>query len=625
MIQSLRQAHAVLKDQEAYLRAILDNAAVAIFTLNAHGIIQSVNVAGEKMLGCPATEGIGQPLAMLIPAVAAGPLQAADGRMRTGVMECDDPIRDGIVRSLEIAISEMVVDGQRQFIAFVSDISARRHAAALIRRQAYYDSLTGLPNSVFLREHLVHMTAASGAAPFALAVLELDRLTDINNTLGRPVGDLALQQVGPRLDGVLGDGDMITFLGGGLFALLLAHCTRMAAKPRGYAVLKALESPFSIERTTLDGGARIGMALYPDHGDDPHLLLQRAEVALEVARQGGHRCVAYAAEQDPYSPRRLQIMGDLHQALGRDELLLHYQPKANLATGCIVGAEALVRWQHPEFGMIPPAEFIPLAEQSGLIDQVTQWVLRSALIQCSAWHAVGIRIPVAVNLSVRNLGDPELPGHVSRALAQAGLAAQWLELEITESMLMADPKGAMAVLTDLRRIGVRLAIDDFGIGYSSLAYLKRLPVSAIKIDQSFVTDMRQDKDDVAIIRSTIELAHNLGLNTIAEGVEDRATWNQLRALGCDEAQGYYLSRPLAPTQFTNWAHVRPDPTLSAALPVRGRRIRHRGNGMISARVNSSVAGAQARSPKVPAPKAPPLAGGDPAPPVKRVTVRRERR
>jgi len=554
VIQSLRQAHAVLQDQEAYLRAILDHTAGAIFTLDGHGIIQSMNLGGERMFGYKATETVGHPIVMLMPEVAIGALRTETGDMRTGTMESTGLARGGAALSLEVSVSEMVLDGKRQFIAFVGDISARQRATELIRHQAYHDSLTGLPNGTFLRERLAQALThlPSHATPFALIVLELDRLTDINHTLGRQVGDLVLQQVGPRIDGLLGDGDLAAFLGGGLFAMLLLGRNRTQAEQAGLRILKALEPRFVLERVTLGGGARVGIALYPDHGDHAHLLLQRAEVALEVARQSKGECVVYAADQDRYSPRRLLVMGELDQALERGELLLHYQPKARLETGDVVGVEALVRWQHPELGMIPPAEFIPLAEQSGLIDRVTRWVLQTAIRQCAAWHAAGINVPVAVNLSVRNLKDPELPAYVSDKLEHAGLAAHWLELEITESMLMADPDGAMVVLTDLQRTGIRLAIDDFGTGYSSLAYLKKLPVSAIKIDQSFVSDMMQDKNDIAIIRSTIELAHNLDLTTIAEGVEDCETWDQLKALGCDEVQGYYLSEPLLPEQFVDW-------------------------------------------------------------------------
>ncbi|MHB1565165.1 MAG: putative bifunctional diguanylate cyclase/phosphodiesterase [Acidiferrobacter sp.] len=575
VIQSLRQTYAVLQNQEAHLRAVLDNTAGAIFTLDGRGIIRSMNLAGERMFGYNATETVGHSIAMLIPDVAAGLPRTAEGSLCTGTTESSGRAQSGAPLSLEIAVSEMVLDGERQFIAFAGDISARQHTAELIRRQAYHDSLTGLPNGTFLRERLEQALASSHAAPFVLVVLELDRLTDINNTLGRPVGDLVLQQVGPRLAALLDDDDLAAFLGGGLFALLLLHRNRAQAEQAGRRVVKTLESPFLVGRTTLDAGVRVGIALHPDHGDHPHLLLQRAEVALEVARQSGSHHIIYAAKQDPYSPRRLLVMGELHQAVEHGELLLHYQPKANLVTGRVVGVEALARWQHPELGMIPPAEFIPLAEQSGLINQVTRWVLRTAVTQCASWHAAGIKVPVAVNLSVRNLTDRELLGYVLRTLEHAGLAARWLELEITESMLMADPDGAMAVLTRLQRAGIRLAIDDFGTGYSSLAYLKRLPVSAIKIDRSFVTDMRQDKGDIAIIRSTIELAHNLGLTTIAEGVEDRATWDQLQALGCDEVQGYYLSRALSPERFIDWIDDHPDQAPCVPIPVRAHRTRSR--------------------------------------------------
>jgi EAL domain-containing protein (putative c-di-GMP-specific phosphodiesterase class I) len=288
-----------------------------------------------------------------------------------------------------------------------------------------------------------------------------------------------------------------------------------------------------------------------------------------VARQPG--CELYSAERDEYSPGRLALVGELRRAINEHELVLHYQPKASFHDGQVVGVEALVRWQHPGRGLIPPDEFVPLAERTGLIRDLTHYVLEQALGQVRTWREQGLELSVAVNLSARDLLDLDLPQTVSRLLQTNQLPANMLELEITESVILADPMRARAILSRLDQMGIRLTIDDFGSGYSSLAYLKRLPVSQIKIDRSFVLNMQADEGDAVIVRSTIDLAHNLGLTVVAEGVETTATWQQLSTLGCDQAQGYHLSRPLPPDQLAAWLTRTNQPQLPptrAAAPVR---------------------------------------------------------
>ena len=294
---------------------------------------------------------------------------------------------------------------------------------------------------------------------------------------------------------------------------------------------------------TVTVGAGIGIAVYPDHGDDADLLMQRADVAMYVAKEAGNEYFVYASDRDHYHPDRLALMGALRRAIDDNQLFLLYQPQVCVKTGRVVGVEALVRWRHPERGVIPPDQFILLAEHAGLIKPLTLWVLTTALRQCRGWHDLGIAISVAVNLSARSLQDAGLPDQIASILHHAGAAPGSLELEITESVIMADPARALEILTRLDAMGVRLSIDDFGTGYSSLSYLKKLPVESIKIDKSFVISMVADQDDAVIVRSTIELAHTLGLKVVAEGVEQRETWDRLAALGCDFAQGYYLSRP----------------------------------------------------------------------------------
>jgi EAL domain-containing protein (putative c-di-GMP-specific phosphodiesterase class I) len=299
-------------------------------------------------------------------------------------------------------------------------------------------------------------------------------------------------------------------------------------------------------------GASIGIALYAEHGTDAKTLLRHADVAMYVAKRGGLGHAVYSGDQDAHDPERLTLTAELRSAIERNELVLHYQPKINLRSGSCNRVEALVRWQHPVRGLIPPDQFIPLAEQTGLIKPLTNWVLGAAIRQCRAWRDSGLEIAVGVNLSMRNLHDPELVEHVVHVLNSYRVPASALKVEVTESALMTDPHRALDSLVRLRAIGVEVAIDDFGTGHASLSYLKQMPVEEIKLDRSFVRDMRTDKNDFTIVRSTIELAHDLGLRVIAEGVEDQATLDLLAELGCDLAQGYHMSRPLTEGDLRRW-------------------------------------------------------------------------
>ena len=312
----------------------------------------------------------------------------------------------------------------------------------------------------------------------------------------------------------------------------------------GERVRTILRRPFTLEGVTLDLEACVGIALYPEHGDDVDTLLQRADVAMYLAKEDRSGCELYAADRDEYSPHRLALAAELRRALDERELVLHYQPKADLSDGRIVAVEALVRWQHPEHGLLSPDQFVPLAEATGLIRELTLRVLDEALRQQRAWRDDGIDIRVAVNLSARDLYDLTLPATTARLLATHDVPPTALELEITESVIVADPMRARAILNRLSEMGVVLAIDDYGTGYSSLGYLKRLPIDEMKIDRSFVMQMADDRNDAAIVRSTVELGRNLGLRVVAEGVETAAAWAHLKALGCDFAQGYYLSKPV---------------------------------------------------------------------------------
>jgi diguanylate cyclase (GGDEF)-like protein len=412
------------------------------------------------------------------------------------------------------------------------------------RRQALTDDLTGLPNRRCFLERLrkgIERTA-DGGETMGLLLIDFDRFKELNDTLGHHAGDAVLKLIGPRLRSALGVEDTLARLGGDEFAVLVADgadALDAARRIRG-----ALEAPFALEGLSFVMGASVGIAVYPDHGNDPQTLLRRADVAMYQAKADRTGFGVYAAERDVHSRDRLTLMGELRGAIERGELMLHFQPKGRLSDGEIVGVEALVRWVHPERGFVPPDAFLPFAEQLGLMRPLTSWVLEAALAQCAAWDAEAVHLRVAVNVSLPDLLDLDFPEDVRHRLRRHGLAAERLQLEITENVIMANPVRVIDVLARLSELGVELSLDDYGTGYSSLSYLKRLPVRELKIDRSFVMSMEADFEDAVIVRSTAELGRSLGLRVVAEGVESAVAWDMLRRAGCEMAQGYYLSRPV---------------------------------------------------------------------------------
>ena len=432
-------------------------------------------------------------------------------------------------------------------------------AARLSEHQAHHDALTGLPNRALFRKHAASALARARREGRSIGVLvmDLDRFKDINDTLGHVHGDLLLKEVGPRLEAAVRDGDTVARFGGDEFAVLLPRLSSVGeAEDVARRVLEALEAPFDINGVLLDVGVSIGIVCSPDHGRDVDTLLQHGDVAMYIAKAGKLGRALYEPERDRHSVERLSLAGELRQALHRDELVLHFQPQVELATGAVRGVEALVRWHHPERGLLHPDAFVPLAEHTGLIRPLTFQTLRLATAQCAAWRREGLDLCVAVNASTRDILDHSVVAEVQGLLREHDVPAGVLELEITESTLMTDPRRAQAVLERLSELGVRLAVDDFGTGYSSLAYLKRLPIDHIKIDRSFVTTMATDRNDATIVASTIDLGHNLGLTAIAEGVEDQRTYDELVNLGCDLAQGYLLSRPVPAPELAAWVRAR---------------------------------------------------------------------
>ena len=430
----------------------------------------------------------------------------------------------------------------------------RRHAAES-EHQALHDALTGLPNRTLFHDRIAQALRQSKRerAPGAVLLIDLNRFKEVNDTLGHQKGDLLLKDIGGRLSETLRESDTIARLGGDEFGVLLPGvATGPEAVSAAEKIRAALEPDLFIDGLPVHVDASIGIALYPQHGEDVDTLLQHADVAMYEAKRthSGHEI--YSVEHDPYNPVRLAMVGQLRRALDEGQVLLHYQPKVDLESGMVVGAEALVRWQHPDRGLIPPADFVPMAERTGLIKPLSRYVLDHALAQCREWRDSGLDLKISVNLSARNLLDPSLPDDVKKLLTKWSIPEAMLELEITESTIMIDPQRAMEVLARLHGMGIGLSIDDFGTGYSSLVYLKELPVHELKIDRTFVARMSSNRGDAFIVRSTIDLAHNLQLKVVAEGVEDEDTLAELTKLGCNIAQGFHVSRPLPPDEFAAW-------------------------------------------------------------------------
>lgn len=420
--------------------------------------------------------------------------------------------------------------------------------------QAMYDSLTNLPNRLMLVESLAQKIASSKCIDdsFAVVLMDLDRFKDVNDTLGHEFGDVLLKQVGRRLAETVRPDDIIARLGGDEFVVVLNGMTQQDVAQIAEKLIVALEQPFRIEQQSIDVSASLGITLFPDHGQTPSTLLREADIAMYVAKRSGGGYTIYAPEQEKMSREDLSLKSELREAIHDNQLVLYFQPKIDHQKHCVMGVEALVRWMHPQRGFMPPDLFIPMAEQAGMIGALTRWVLKAALQQLADFHAKGQRLSMAVNLSACNLHDSELIDNIIALLQETHVPPQYLVLEITEGAVMSSPKDGIRNLHRLDAAGISLAIDDFGTGYSSLAYLKQLPVDELKIDKSFVMNMYNDDNDAVIVRSTIDLAHNLGLKVTAEGVENQDTWEILTLLGCDTSQGYFMSKPQPAENLARW-------------------------------------------------------------------------
>jgi len=548
---------------ERRYRSVLENLPHALLIVGLDGKISEANQAAATMLSFESPHPLqGIRLASVIPGLKLNATE--DGSEKDTALETRDDIRgqfevsraDGSSFTADVSVSNAQDDSgaMSQYLVLLADASAGDSTIDRLRHEVLHDPLTGLANRICLHDRMalatrLHRRSGTG---FALMLLDLDRFKEINDSFGHDLGDQLLKELAGRLTSILRASDTVARIGGDEFGILLPGAGEDSARELARQIRMSISMPFVLkgERFVID--CDVGISAFPRHGSDAESLFRCAEIALYSAKSAQHPVVVYDPAHDNYDPNRLVLLGELYEAVERDQLELYFQPKVRLNTGRVEYVEALLRWNHPERGFIPPGEFIPVAERSEMIRHLTLWVLRAALKQCRLWHDAGLDVCVAVNLSASNLHDPDLCDSIVRLLRECAVSPTWLRLEVTETAVMTDPERAAEILSRLDDMGISLSIDDFGTGYSSLAYLRRLPFSEIKIDRSFVMRMATDQEDAAIVRSVVELGHSLELEVVAEGVEDGQTLEMLRSWECDQAQGFFLSRPVDADGLARW-------------------------------------------------------------------------
>jgi diguanylate cyclase (GGDEF)-like protein/PAS domain S-box-containing protein len=556
-----RRAEEALRDSERRFRALIEHSSDILTVLDAGGRILYESPSVERLLGHTAGELMGAALEEHVHpedrhALATALTQSA-GASTPVTAEFRMRARNGEWRVVEASVSNLLDNAEVGGIVLNSrDITARKQDEEMIRHLAYFDALTGLPNRMLFDDRLAQALAHSrrrGARGLAIMCLDLDRFKTINETLGHGAGDELLRTAASSLSAVLRGEDTIARLGGDEFLFLLPEIDDVEDAARvARKILTVLDAPVSVHGHELHLTASVGIAMFPLDGDDAETLIRNADTALYRAKeQGGNRYQLYAPAMNAIAYKRLVLENSLRRAVEREEFRLHYQPLVSLHDGTVVGVEALIRWQHPELGLVSPAEFIPLAEETGLIVPLTHWVLRTACRQMMEWHEAGLALmTVAVNISAQRFRAANLPVAVAEALTATRLDGRHLCLELTESVLMENVEETIATLLELKKLHVKISIDDFGTGYSSLSYLKRLPIDTLKIDQSFVRNTPADADDAAIAMLIISMAHHLDLSVVAEGVETEEQMRMLRSQQCDIMQGYLVSRPLPGEEMT---------------------------------------------------------------------------
>jgi diguanylate cyclase (GGDEF)-like protein/PAS domain S-box-containing protein len=539
-----------LQKSEALHRLVGETSVDTIIILDDKRKIISVNPAVYNTFGFSMSEVLDGNMSMLISDLYINWSEITQFS-KTQHFEVMANGKDECLFPAEVNIKESRLEGNLIYVCTIRDISDRKEQIEKLRFMAFHDHLTKLPNRKMLYE-MVDAMVKNQDEPFSLILMDLDHFKAVNDTLGHQIGDVLLIKLGVLISELLASSKTMFRLGGDEFAILMPNSELGAGMETARKILSRIDQPIEIDDVTLSIGASLGIVSFPEHGTDIRTLLRRADVAMYTAKRNGNGITAYSKEQDEKDPYRLILMGDLRAAIDKQELFLVYQPKANMETKEIEGVEALIRWNHPKLGLVSPIDFIPIAEQIGVINSITTWVLSEAIKQNKKWEQQGLNIEIAVNLSVRNLQDVELPTRLQALLDKHELSSHKITLEITESFIMSDPKHAKEVLMKIHQMGIKLSIDDFGTGYSSLAYLKNLPVNTIKIDKSFIMDMVSDSADSMIVQSIIFLAHNLGLKVVAEGVENGEVWDLLASYNCDIAQGYYIEKPLMEHDLKHW-------------------------------------------------------------------------
>ena len=546
--------------EEKFSKAFHASPESILITRMRDGVVLELNEGFRRMSGYSAEEALGRSTVELgiwpDPQRRARLVELVRKHGRVTDYEAVLRSKTGELRQCVTSVQTITINGEDCMLSVTRDVTDQNKIRTALEYQANHDSLTGLPNRHWLTQR-IQQRITPRAAPFALILVDLDHFKEINDSVGHHSGDLILRQIGKRLQPITErlDADLVR-LGGDEFAILLPGANdRSTVAAAADKIIEALRRGFTVEGLHLELSASLGSALFPLHGDDAHTLLRCADVAMYVAKENRSGHAMYQAKDDKHSPRRLALISQLRQAIETNQLCLHYQPQIDLGTMKVYGVEALVRWQHPQHGLIPPAQFVQFAELGATIHPLTYWILDGAMAQRHAWSAQGLDLSMSVNLSTRNLLDETCGEAIARLLEQHTLAAQRLTVEITESAMIHDPERVLKNLHRIHDMGVKIAVDDYGSGYSSMAYLKRMPLDILKIDLSFVTHMLSSPQDEILVKSTVNLGHNLGLHVIAEGVENQATLDALRDYDCDAVQGFFMTEPLPPAQLLHWINA----------------------------------------------------------------------
>ena len=545
-----------LRRRDALLTSIVESSSDCILCIDAAGIIQTANPAAARLFGIDTAALRGTRLSRYLPALAtphAADVAAGYAALSGTVSEWEACTAQARALPVEISCGRVGLQGEALFTVIIRDISERKAQQRELEFRATHDALTSLPNRAALDAHLAALLGRAEQPAVALLMLDLCRFKEVNDTLGHSVGDAVLQEVARRFVRTAAERGLVARIGGDEFVVVADE----AADPAGVvqladALAQSLRAPIDLGGVSIDVGVSTGIAFYPRDAADGPTLLRHADVAMYLAKRRGTIYERYDAAHDGHTVRKLTMVGELRSAIARGGLQLHYQPQVDLRRGTSTAVEGLLRWQHPTLGNVSPAEFVGIAESTDLIRPLTEFTLREALAQCARWRAAGLELRVAVNLSARMLHDPDLARRLATVLAASGVPPASLEVEITESAVMLDPARALRSVREIHELGVQVAVDDYGTGFSGLNYLRDLPAQLLKLDKSFVQGMRSRRGDRVIVESTIRMAHGLHLRVVAEGVESESDARLLVRLGCDFAQGYHYTRPLPAEACGEW-------------------------------------------------------------------------